>query len=163
MSKPLEIARAVAACGGRATREDIATATSFEGRVLEGAIYIAIKKFSFVKRDGKEFVLTPAGTRALNAEPGAASTKPKPTKQAPKAARFDVNAPEPAPPKSPGRPRHATPEPIPGTGALIAINGTGTVEAHMLFSGGAIITESDIVLHRLSPAAVAAILNATRS
>ncbi len=176
MTKHADVAQAVADCGGRATREQIADSTGFEDRVLSNAIYNAIVTYELVRRDGKEFVLTDAARNDFVTTPGGkpkpakgaakpAKGKPaKPTKKAPKAAPFDANAPDPAPPKSPGRPRHATPEPIPGTRALIDLNGTtDNVEAHMLASGGAIVTHCDVVLHRLSPAAVAAILNATRS
>lgn len=154
MSNHSDVQKAVADCGGRATREEIGTATGFEGKELENAIYNAIKKHGLIRRDGQDFVLAKPGSNGTSeaaTKPAKAASKPakpagktakakpaKPAKKAPKAAPFDVNAPEP-------------------------ILLSATVEANLLTNGGAIVTQRDIVLHRLSAAAVAAILNATRS
>lgn len=143
MSRATDVADAIAKLGGRATREDLQAATGLEGKQMENGLTLA-KAAGLIVRDGKDYVLTKGAPAKAASKPAKPASKPakakpaKPAKKTPKAAPFDVNAPEP-------------------------ILLSATVEANLLTNGGAIVTQCDIVLHRLSPAAVAAILNATRS
>lgn len=154
MSNHSDVQKAVADCGGRATREDIATATGFEGKELENAIYNAIKKYGLIRREGKDFVLVKPGSG------GTSEAAAKPAKTASKTAK-----------KKPAAKAKKTAPPNAST-ALAQIKEAGekikklafdirrpdAPEAYLLRDGGLLIVDGSERIH-LTQAQYVAVLN----
>lgn len=174
MSNHSDVQKAVADCGGRATREEIGTATGFEGKELENAIYNAIKKYGLIRREGKDFVLVKPGSNGTSeapAKPTKAASKPAKAKPAAKAKKTAAPKPK-ATPRSHTVTTPARPMLPAAPTALAQIKEAGekikklafdirrpdAPEAYLLRDGGLLIVDGSERIH-LTQAQYIAVLN----
>lgn len=165
MSKHSDVQKAVADCGGRATREDIATATGLDGKDLQNAIYNASKKYGLIRRDGQDFVLAKPGSNGTSEPQKKPASKPAKSKPPAKPKK-------PAAPKTEKKPRAKVKLTASAGSALSQIKEAGekikklafdirrpdAPEAYLLRDGGLLIVDGSDRIH-LTQAQYIAVLN----